>query len=64
MWISHHGSHGKQSCRGIIVPNQRENPIVKGINNGDIWGPTDVYGVRLPSQLITKLLCLAKFLKA
>jgi hypothetical protein len=48
MWISHHGSHGKQSCRGIIVPNQRENPIVKGIKDGDIWGPTDVYGVRLP----------------
>ena len=48
MWISHHGSHGKQSCRGVIVPNQRENPIVKGIKDGDIWGPTDVYGVRLP----------------
>jgi len=48
MWISHHGSHGKQSCRGIIVPNQRENSIVKGIKDGDIWGPSDVYGVRLP----------------
>jgi len=33
-WIDHHGHHGKQSTRGI--------------RDGDIWGPTDVYEVRLP----------------
>ncbi len=44
-WISHHGRHGSQSTRGIIA---REHPIVRGIEDGDIWGPTDVYGVRLP----------------
>jgi type 1 glutamine amidotransferase len=48
MWISHHGGHGSQSTRGIIAKGQEENPIVKGIKDGDIWGPTDVYGVRLP----------------
>jgi type 1 glutamine amidotransferase len=47
-WISHHGSHGKQSTRGIIAPNQQSHPILRGIKDGDIWGPTDVYGVRLP----------------
>lgn len=47
-WISHHGAHGKQSTRGIINKEERQHPIVRGIKDGDIWGPTDVYGVRLP----------------
>src|SRR5947209_10440022 len=45
-WISHHGKHGSQSTRGIIVKEAADHPIVKGIKDGDIWGPTDVYGVR------------------
>ena len=47
-WVSHHGNHGSQSCRGIIAAGQADNPILRGIKDGDIWGPTDVYGVRLP----------------
>jgi hypothetical protein len=47
-WISHHGGHGSQSSRGIIAPGKEKHPILKGIKDGDIWGPTDVYGVRLP----------------
>lgn len=47
-WISHHGKHGSQSTRGIIAPGQEKHPILRGIKDGDIWGPTDVYGVRLP----------------
>lgn len=47
-WISHHGNHGSQSQRGVIVPGQESHPILKGIDPGDIWGPSDVYGVRLP----------------
>jgi type 1 glutamine amidotransferase len=47
-WISHHGDHGKQSTRGMIASENKEHPIVRGIKDGDIWGPTDVYGVRLP----------------
>ncbi|MGD9644876.1 MAG: ThuA domain-containing protein [Pirellulales bacterium] len=47
-WISHHGHHGSQSTRGIIAVGQQSNPILRGIADGDIWGPTDVYGVRLP----------------
>lgn len=45
-WISHHGDHGSQSTRGVIAAGQEHNPIVRGCD--DIWGPTDVYGVRLP----------------
>lgn len=47
-WINHHGHHGKQSTRGVIAEGQEEHPIVRGIEPGSIWGPTDVYGVRLP----------------
>ncbi len=47
-WISHHGDHGSQSTRGIIAGDAKSHPIVRGIKDGDIWGPTDVYGVRLP----------------
>lgn len=47
-WIAHHGNHGKESTRGLVAPGAAEHPILRGINDGDIWGPTDVYGVRLP----------------
>lgn len=47
-WYTHHGKHGKESTRGIFAPGQEQHPILKGIASGDIWGPTDVYGVRLP----------------
>jgi hypothetical protein len=42
-WVNHHGHHGKQSTRGIIPPAARHHPIVRGIKDGEIWGPTDVY---------------------
>lgn len=45
-WVNHHGAHGRESCRGVIAPGQEKNPIVKGCE--DIWGPTDVYTVKLP----------------
>jgi hypothetical protein len=42
-WINHHGDHGKQSTRGIIDPDQKSHPVLKGVEN--IWGPTDVYAL-------------------
>jgi len=47
-WVSHHGDHGSQSTRGLFVKGQEKHPILAGIKDGEIWGPTDVYGVRLP----------------
>jgi type 1 glutamine amidotransferase len=47
-WISHHGNHKHQSTRGVAAPGMEKHTILNGISNGDIWGPTDVYGVRLP----------------
>jgi len=47
-WISHHGKHKHESTRGIVAPGLGDHPITRGIKSGDIWGATDVYGVRLP----------------
>ena len=47
-WINHHGNHKHESTRGIIAPGAAEHPILRGIKSGEIWGSTDVYGVRLP----------------
>jgi len=47
-WINHHGVHGKQSTRGVINPAEATQPILTGIQNGDLWSKTDVYETRLP----------------
>jgi hypothetical protein len=61
-WISHHGGHGSQSTRGILVTNELKHPILRGLKDGDIWGPTDVYGVRLPLAPEFKPLVLGQVL--
>lgn len=62
-WINHHGAHGSQSQRGIIAPDAKDHPIVRGIKDGDIWGPSDVYGVRLPLPGDSKPIVLGQVLK-
>jgi type 1 glutamine amidotransferase len=47
-WINHHGQHGKQSTRGVVVKERVDHPILRGLEGLAIWGPTDVYEVRLP----------------
>ena len=47
-WVSHHGAHGSQATRGIIAQGQENHPILKGIKDGDVFGPSDVYGVNAP----------------
>ena len=43
-WVNHHGHHGRESTRGVINQEKSDHPILQGVS--DIWGPTDVYGVR------------------
>lgn len=62
-WISHHGQHGKQSTRGIVAKDMEAHPILRGIKDGDVWGPTDVYGVRLPLPGDSKPLVLGQVLQ-
>jgi hypothetical protein len=61
-WVRHHGAHGKESTRGVIAPEAKDHPILRGIADGDIWGPTDVYEVRLPLPGDSKPLVLGQVL--
>ena len=47
-WINHHGAHGKEATLGILAEDRKDHPVLRGIEPGSIFGPTDVYGVRLP----------------
>jgi hypothetical protein len=47
-WVNHWGMHGKQSTRGVFAPSAASHPILSGIADGGIWGPTDVYEATLP----------------
>lgn len=53
-WINHHGNHKVESTRGLINFTARKHPILQGCE--DVWGPTDVYGVRnLPDDALVLL---------
>lgn len=59
-WIAHHGEHGRQATRGIVAPGAKDHPILRGIHDGDVFGPTDVYAVRLPLPGDSKPLILGQ----
>jgi type 1 glutamine amidotransferase len=61
-WVNHHGGHGSQSTRGILAPGAKDSPIVRGIKDGDIWGPSDVYTVNLPLPGDSKPIVLGQVL--
>lgn len=43
-WVTHHGVHHEESTRGLVNGLFEDRPILNGVT--DIWGPTDVYGLR------------------
>jgi len=53
-WVNHHGAHGKESTRGLSDPAHATHPILRGVD--DVWGPTDVYGIRELPEDATVLL--------
>ncbi len=59
-WVAHHAKHGVQGTRGIVVKGQENNPILRGIKSGDIFGTTDVYRVNLPLPGDSKPLVLGQ----
>ncbi|MEZ5944999.1 MAG: ThuA domain-containing protein [Planctomycetaceae bacterium] len=61
-WISHHGHHGQESTLGILAKDAADHPVLCGLKDGDIWGPSDVYGVRLPLPGDSKPLVLGQVL--
>lgn len=63
MWIRHHGKHNKQATGGVIVEEMKGHPILRGVDEKTIWGPSDVYGVRLPLPGDSKPLVLGAVLE-
>ncbi|HLH05266.1 MAG TPA: ThuA domain-containing protein [Bryobacteraceae bacterium] len=61
-WVAHHGAHGKQSTRAFFAPGAAGSPILRGIKNGEIWVPTEVYEVTLPMKPTCKPLLLGQVL--
>lgn len=59
-WINHHGHHAHEATRGVVAPGAEDHPIVRGCE--DIFGPTDVYTVRLPLPGDSKPLVLGQVL--
>ena len=53
-WISHHGRHKRESTRGVINEEHKDHPVLNGVE--DVWGPTDVYGIRNLPKTATVLL--------
>ena len=53
-WINHHGHHKRESTRGVINEKHADHVVLKGVN--DVWGNTDVYGVRNLTDEATILL--------
>jgi hypothetical protein len=61
-WISHWGYHGRESTRGLLADGQEDHPILRGIEDGDIWGTTDVYEVRKPMMPTVQPLVMGQVL--
>ncbi|MFO0935183.1 MAG: ThuA domain-containing protein [Gemmataceae bacterium] len=62
-WINHHGHHGVEGTRGIIVKGQENHPILKGIKSGELFGKTDVYEAKLPMSKDCQPLVLGEVTK-
>lgn len=43
-WVSHHGGHKREGCRGVIVDGKESHPVLRSVK--DVFAPSDVYGVK------------------
>lgn len=43
-WVSHHGRHKVEGARGVIEEKNKDHEVLNGV--ADVFGPSDVYGVR------------------
>ncbi len=53
-WVSHHGKHKVQGARGVVVAANAKHPILTSV--GEIFSPSDVYGVKHLTDQDTVLL--------
>ena len=62
-WVAHHGHHKHESTLGVLAPGVADHPALRGIKDGDIWGPSDVYTVGLPLPGDSRPLVLGQVMK-
>lgn len=43
-WINHHGRHKREGTRGIVVQANASHPVLNSV--ADVFGPSDVYGIK------------------
>jgi len=60
-WISHHGAHGQESSRGLLVPEMESHSILRGVET--MWGPTDVYTITTPIPHAGRVLVMGQVLR-
>lgn len=53
-WVNHHGGHKREGARGVIEAANKDHAILNGV--GDIFAPSDVYGVKHLTEEDTILL--------
>jgi type 1 glutamine amidotransferase len=49
-WVTHWVPNRKGATRGVVVKGQEQNPILRGIKDGDVFGPSGVYEVKQPMR--------------
>lgn len=47
-WVSHWGGHKSEATKGVIEPENKDHPVLRGIT--DIFGDTDVYEAYPPAD--------------
>jgi len=53
-WVNHHGGHKTQGARGVIEEGREKHPVLNSVQ--DVFGPSDVYGVKHLTSKNTVLL--------
>lgn len=53
-WVNHHGRHKVEGARGVVEAKNATHPILNGVK--DVFGPSDVYGIRRLNDKDTILL--------
>ena len=53
-WVNHHGRHKVEGARGVVEAKNAKHPILNGVKN--VFGPSDVYGIRRLTDKDTILL--------
>ena len=53
-WVNHHGGHKRQGARGVVEAANKANAVLNGV--GDVFAPSDVYGVKNLTDADTVLL--------